>query len=179
MVHIRQMSPEELTRVEEIDVSESGHLVYYYSEGKIATRREAWHRRPRNTEVWRNYIERWKATLERGGVALGAFDAERLVGIAVLEYHLTESMAHLVALFVSKDYRRQSIAAKLTQEIIRLAKENGAGQLYVSATPSESAFSFYTSQGFVLAKQVHKELYALEPEDIHLIRKLSGADSRA
>jgi GNAT superfamily N-acetyltransferase len=97
----------------------------------------------------------------------------------VFEYHFTESMAHLVALFVSKDYRRQSIAAKLTQEIIRLAKENGAGQLYVSATPSESAISFYTSQGFVLAKQVHKELYALEPEDIHLIRKLSGADSRA
>jgi ribosomal protein S18 acetylase RimI-like enzyme len=124
MIHIRQMTPEELTRVEEIDVSESGHLVYYYSEGKIATRREAWHRRPRNTEVWRNYIERWKATL-------------------------------------------------------RLAKENGAGQLYVSATPSESAISFYSSQGFVLAKQVHKELYALEPEDIHLIRKLSGADSRA
>src|SRR6266700_2523669 len=151
MGSIRQMGPEELTRVEEIDVSESGHLVYHYSEGKIATKRETWHRGQRNTAAWGNYIERWKA---------------------VLEYHLTEGMAHLVALFVSKDSRRQGIAAQLTQETMRLAKATGAGQLYVSATPSASAIGFYLSQGFVLAKQVHKELYALEPEDIHLIRQL-------
>jgi len=172
MVSIRQMSPEELTWVEEIDVSESGYLVYYYREGKIATKREARHRGPRNAEAWGSYIERWKATLERAGVALGAFDGKRLVGIAVLEYHLTESMAHLVALFVSKDFRRQGVAARLTQEIMRLAKAQGADQLYVSATPSESAIGFYLSQGFALAKQVHKELYALEPEDIHLMRQL-------
>jgi GNAT superfamily N-acetyltransferase len=166
------MSPEELTGVEEIDVSESGYLLYYYREGKIATKREAWHRSPRNAEAWGSYIERWKATLERAGVALGAFDGKRLVGIAVLEYHLTESMAHLVALFVSKDSRRQGIAARLTQEVMRLAKAQGADQLYVSATPSESAVGFYLSQGFALAKQVHQELYALEPEDIHLVRQL-------
>jgi len=166
------MSSEELTGVEEIDVSESGYLVYYYREGKIATKREAWHRAPRNAEAWGSYIERWKAILERAGVALGAFDGKRLVGIAVLEDHLTESMAHLVALFVSKDYRRQGIASQLTQAIMRLAKAHGASQIYVSATPSESAIGFYLSQGFVLAQQVHQDLYALEPEDLHLIRQL-------
>ena len=172
MVSIRQMSPEELTLVEDIDVSESGHLFYHFIEGKIATKREAWHRSPRNAEAWGSYIERWKATLKRGGVALGAFDGKRLVGIAVLQYHLTEPMAHLVALFVSKDSRRQSIATQLMQEIMHLAKANGASQIYVSATPSESAIGFYRSQRFVLAQQVHKDLYALEPEDLHLIRQL-------
>ena len=39
MVSTRQMSPEELTGVEEIDVSESGYLVYYYREGKIEIQR--------------------------------------------------------------------------------------------------------------------------------------------
>jgi hypothetical protein len=87
MVSIRQMSPEELIGVEEIDVSESGYLVYYYREGKIATKREARHGGPRNAEAWGSYIERWKAPLERAGVALGAFEGKRLVGIAVLEYH--------------------------------------------------------------------------------------------
>src|SRR5215472_10679337 len=172
MVSIRQMSPEELTRIEEIDVSESGDLVYYYCEGKIATKRETWHRGLRNADAWESYLEQWKATLERAGVALGAFDDKRLVGIAVLEYHLTESMAHLVALFVSKDYRRQGIASQLMQEIMRLAKTHGASQIYVSATPSESAIGFYLSQRFVLAQQVHKDLYVLEPEDLHLIRLL-------
>ena len=172
MVSIRQMSSEELTWVEEIDVSESGHLLYHFIEGKIETKREAWHRGPRNAEAWGSYIERWKAILQRAGVALGAFDGKRLVGIAVLQYHLTERMAHLVALFVSKDSRRHGVAARLTQEVMRLAKAQGADQLYVSATPSESAIGFYLSQGFALAKQVHKELYALEPEDIHLLRQL-------
>jgi ribosomal protein S18 acetylase RimI-like enzyme len=81
-------------------------------------------------------------------------------------------MAHLVALFVSKDDRRQGIASHLTQEIMRLAKAHGASQIYVSATPSESAIGFYLSQRFVLAQQVHQDLYALEPEDLHLIRQL-------
>lgn len=172
MVRLKHMSPEELSRVEEIDVSESGHLLYHYREGKIETERQEWHRGYRNAAIWQNYIERWKAVLERGGVALGAFDGKRLVGMAVLEYHLTERMAHFVALFVSKDSRRQGIAARLTQEVMRLAKAQGADQLYVSATPSESAVGFYLSQGFALAKQVHQELYALEPEDIHLLRQL-------
>lgn len=172
MVRIKHMSPEELSRVEEIDVSESGHLLYHYREGKLETQRQEWHRGYRNAAIWQNYIERWKAVLERGGVALGAFDGTRLVGMAVLEDHLTERMAHLVALFVSKDFRRQGIAARLTQEVMQLAKAQGAAQLYVSATPSESAIGFYLSQGFALAKQVHKELYALEPEDIHLLRPL-------
>ena len=172
MVRLKPMSPAELSRVEEIDVSESGHLVYHYREGKIETKRQAWHRGHRDAAVWANYIKRWNAVLERGGVALGAFDGTRLVGIAVLEYHLTERMAHLVALFVSKDSRRHGVAAQLTQKVMRLAKAQGADQLYVSATPSESAIGFYLSQGFALAKQVHQELYALEPEDIHLLRQL-------
>lgn len=172
MVCFKPMSPAELSRVEEIDVTESGHLVYHYREGKLETKRQAWHRGHRDAAIWGNYIQRWKAVLERGGVALGAFDGQRLVGMAVLEYHLTEQMAHLVALFVSKDSRRHGVAAQLTQEVMRLAKAQGADQLYVSATPSESAIGFYLSQGFALAKQVHKELYALEPEDIHLLRQL-------
>ena len=60
---------------------------------------------------------------------------------------------------------------KITQALT-LVKAQGADQLYVSATPSESAIDFYLSQGFALAKQVHKDLYALEPEDIHLLRQL-------
>ncbi len=67
-----------------------------------------------------------------------------------------ESMAHLVALFVSKDDRRQGIASQLTQEIMRLAKAHGASQIYVLATPSESAIGFYLSQGLCLHSRYTK-----------------------
>ena len=78
----------------------------------------------------------------------------------------------MVSLHVSRDYRRRGIAAQLIQELIRLAQENGARRLYVSATPSESAVGFYMSEGFVPTKHVNKELFDLEPEDIHMMRAL-------
>lgn len=172
MIDLRQMSPEELSQVKEIDVSESGHLLYRYSEGKMVATSQAWQRFNRSAEIWKSYVEQWQAFLEQGGIAIGAFDGKRLVGIAVLRYHLTESMAQLAALFVGRTYRRQGIAARLVQEVIRLARANGERELSVSATPSESAIGLYMSQGFTLAKQVNKELYTLEPEDMHLIRTL-------
>jgi hypothetical protein len=41
--------------------------------------------------------------------------------------------------------------------------------VYVSATPSESAVGFYTSMGFTPTPDPIPELFALEPEDIHMI----------
>lgn len=172
MVNLRIITGEELARVEEIDVSESGASVYYSIEGKLALKQEVWQRPRRNAEEWQPYIEQWKTILEHGGTAIGAFKNRRLVGIAVIRYRLTASMAQLAALFVDSAHRRQGIAAALTQEIIRLARADGAHALYVSATPSESAVGFYTSQGFTLAKQANKTLYELEPEDIHMLLAL-------
>ena len=119
------------------------------------------------------HIERLLPVLENGGVMLGAFDEEGLlVGFAVLRYQLAEGTAQLDALFVSQGYRRQGIATRLTSRVARLARADGATDLYVSATPSESAVGFYLSQGFRLADEVNEALYALEPEDIHMIRRL-------
>jgi GNAT superfamily N-acetyltransferase len=81
-------------------------------------------------------------------------------------------MAQLAALFVDRAHRRQGIATALTDAGIRLARGDGAQELYVSATPSESAIGFYTSQGFILAQPVNTELYEREPDDIHLVRPL-------
>ena len=44
--------------------------------------------------------------------------------------------------------------------------------MYVSAVPSESAVGFYRSQGFTPTQEVDEELYALEPEDIHMTKTL-------
>jgi len=44
--------------------------------------------------------------------------------------------------------------------------------MYVSATPTGSAVGFYLSRGCELADPPHAELFALEPEDIHLVCEL-------
>jgi GNAT superfamily N-acetyltransferase len=166
------MAREELNRIAEIDVSESGDIRYKYGDGEIKATRKAWQRPQRSLAEWQHQVDDFVDAVEQGGVALGAFDGDLLVGLAVLRYKLTENMAQLAGLFVSKSHRRQGVAAQLTQEVIRLAQEDGARELYVSATPSESAVSFYKSQGFRLAEKVNRKLYALEPEDIHMTREL-------
>ena len=49
-----------------------------------------------------------------------------------------------------------------------LARSGGARQLYVSATPSESAVGFYRSRGFIPTVTPIPELLEHEPEDVHM-----------
>ncbi len=58
------------------------------------------------------------------------------------------------------------------REACDIARQAGSSQMYISSTPSASAVGFYLSQGCRLAEEVDPELYALEPEDIHLILDL-------
>ena len=173
MIAIRELAREELGRAQEIDVSESGRVIYRYAHGEMHSVAEEWHRPRWHATEWEDTIKKWTAQL-KWDVMLGAFAAERLVGIASLRYRLTDTTAQLVSLYISRHARRQGVATRLTREIIRLAKERGAHELYVSATPSESAVGFYLRQGFRPAAHVNKELYALEPEDIHMVRPVSG-----
>jgi hypothetical protein len=50
-----------------------------------------------------------------------------------------------------------------------VARERGARQLYISATPSENTVNFYLRLGCQVAEEPDPELLALEPEDIHLV----------
>lgn len=168
---LREMAVHELGRLVEIDVSEHGTVVYTFAGGQLSTTHETWYRPPWTAQSWRE--ESWITVLGVKGIRiLGAFDSERLAGMAVLRPQLTENMAQLAALFVSRDNRRRGIARMLLDQVCRLAREQGHDRLYVSATPSESAVGFYLSQGFQPTEQVHPELYALEPEDIHMIKPL-------
>ena len=175
MIEIRQLKATEVGRLAEIDRTEHVTLGYVYRDGKLEQEKVDWRvpRWPREGS-WgiEARIEGLMRILEEGGVMVGAFDGDLLVGIAGLRYDLTDTMAQLTTLFVSNGYRRQGIAAALAVEIIGLAREAGAQELYVSAMPSESAVGFYRSQGFRLAEKVNEELFALEPEDIHMIKAL-------
>jgi len=171
MVVVRQMKTDELSRAVEIDVSEGGDIVFKYIDGEILPERVVWHRPRWTAEEWKQTLDRWARKL-KWDIMLGAFDGDQLVGMASLRYRLKGDTALLVSLHVSREFRRRGFASQLTQEIIRLARESGARQLYVSATPSESAIGFYGSQGFYPTEQVDRELFELEPEDIHMIRAL-------
>ena len=110
--------------------------------------------------------------MDRGAVSYGAFDGERMAGIGVLLPTLRDGMAQLAFLHVSRPHRRAGIAAALMAELFRVASEHGAAAVYVSSAPTESAVGFYLRQGFLVADEPDPELLALEPEDIHMVKKL-------
>jgi GNAT superfamily N-acetyltransferase len=172
VVTIHRLAIDNLLGVYDIDMTESGDILYRVVDRHLETVSEDWRRPPRTKQRWDEMITRWRGILDGGGEAWGAFESGRMVAIAVLRYRLTEDMAELVALFVSRPYRRRGIARQLTQSVLREAKRAGATRIYVSATPSASAVGFYRSLGFGLVERVNAELYALEPEDVHMVRVL-------
>lgn len=169
MIEYREIALDRLLdHLSDIDVSEHGSVVYRWVGDDLRVEAQEWQRSPRTREDWA--AGSWKGVLDEEGVkAWGAFADGRCVGLTVYRPHLTADMAQLDALFVSRHFRRRGIARQLTALVIRQAAADGHSRLYVSATPSASAVRFYQSQGFVPTQQVHPELWALEPEDIHMI----------
>jgi GNAT superfamily N-acetyltransferase len=175
MLTIRKMPADDIQRIGEIDRSEHVTHAYKFEAGKLQRIEYDFHVPAWDAAEIAEHIQDWLPVLQQGGVLLGAFIDDHFAGFAIVGHKLFgEHHDHiqLVALYVSKPYRRQGAAQQLFAEASRLAKERGASYLYISATESNSAVGFYMHQGSVLAPQTDPELFALEPKDIHLVKKL-------
>jgi predicted N-acetyltransferase YhbS len=108
---------------------------------------------------------------ERGGTFYGAFHGETLIGVSVLESRFIgrgRDQLQLKFLHVSRRQRRSGVGCALFDRTVARARELGARRLYVSATPSENTVRFYLRRGCRVTDDVDPELFALEPEDIHM-----------
>jgi ribosomal protein S18 acetylase RimI-like enzyme len=137
-IRIQRLPATDVGRLAEIDRSEQVRVGYTYRDGGLRAEEVDWRVPPWSAEgdgphSLPTIIRFCAEHLEAGGVLLGALDGDRLAGVVLLRYRLTESMAQLAFLHVSREYRRQGIAAQLTEEMVRLARLDGARELYVSA----------------------------------------------
>ena len=78
-------------------------------------------------------------------------------------------LLQLVLLHVDRRYRDQGLGRQLFVRAEAGARARGAPGLYVSATPSRHTVSFYHGCGCRVLAEPDPELFAVEPEDIHLI----------
>lgn len=176
-ISITRMTPDELHRISELDRSEHVTIAYEIKDGTLVQVEVDWH-----VPTWfvdgddehslSEQMAFCHSHLDQGGVMLGAFRDDLLVGAAIVQPRLREDMAQLPFLHVSQGFRRQGIAKRLMREACTIARDVGARRMYISSIPSSSAVGFYLAQGCELAKEVDPDLYALEPEDIHLILDL-------
>lgn len=166
-ITIRRLADDELRLAQDIDVSEDGQSLFRSINGELTPEPREWHRPAWDAAEWEEKITTWAQVLG-WDVAIGAFDGATLIGMASLRYRLTETVAQLVSLHVSRAYRRYGVATRLLHELMRLARQDSARELYVSAAPTPSAIGFYTRLGFAPTTRVDQRLYDLEPEDIHM-----------
>ena len=60
----------------------------------------------------------------------------------------------------------------LAGRLERFAREQGDTMMVVSATPSANTVRFYLDRGFEPIAEPLPELYELEPEDVHMQKRL-------
>lgn len=173
---LRELTENEVSHVSDIDRTERVRVGYRVEDARLIRMDVSWDSSPWRTEgevhSVSQMIQFLYEVLDHKGTIWGAFVDACLVGIAAYRPHLTDTMDQLAFLHVSNGYRRQGIASRLFNEVEGLARQSGAQELYVSATPSQSAVGFYMSRGFMLTSKPHPELLELEPEDIHMIKRL-------
>ncbi len=172
MIEIRDMTVDELERLRELDVSEDGYVVLKWTGEEVVAEPDEWHRSRWSSEECSQRIDHLRDRLAKGDTAIGAFDGATLVGLAIFQPELSPGTSCFLGLWVSASHRRQGIATRLSRRVDDLARQHGAEWVYVSARPAEPAVRFYLSQGFAPTPEPNQEMYAIEPEDIHMIKEL-------
>ena len=110
--------------------------------------------------------------MRRDARAIGAFDGQALIGIVMVTPDIAPAMAQLAFLHVTATWRRKGVATLLFDAAKAEARRGGHTAFYVTATPTRSAVGFYRRNGFAPTDRVIPELFALEPEDIHMVMAL-------
>lgn len=118
------------------------------------------------------------AAFDEGAWFLGAWDGPVLAGVAILDTKPVASQAsalQLKFLHVSRPYRGTGVGVELFERARREAGVRGARTMYISATESEHTVRFYLARGCRVNPAPDPELFALEPEDIHLLVNTSDS----
>ncbi len=171
MISGRLLGRDDLKEIWSIDRSEVIDAVYHLEHGGLVLK-------PEHYEMqgwWQNEIENYTHVLEacfnRGGWFYGLFDDRRLIGVVVLDSRAigkNQDQLQLVFLHISCAYRNRGMGKQLFGLATGEARRRGARWLYISATPSERTVGFYLGLGCKVTAEPDQELFAQEPEDIHM-----------
>jgi predicted N-acetyltransferase YhbS len=174
---MRQLARAEVELLWAIDRSEVHHHVYEMRDGQLVRVPcyfdvPGWHSKTVERDTPRLYD-----SFDRGGLFLGMFDEDLIVGMAVMDSRrVAPNRLQLSSLFVSRAYRGRGVGTRLFEAVASAARDAGASELYVSSAPTENTVDFYLHRGCVLAPEPDPRLLALEPDDIHLVYPLRSTE---
>lgn len=108
--------------------------------------------------------------IDRGGITVGAFCNERLIGFCCVDGTVSGNSAkyaNLTMLFVDDNWKRNGIGKLLMQEARNHATKLGAEKIFISAIPSAETIAFYQSMGCVDATEI-VEVFVDSDDDRYL-----------
>lgn len=171
MITERKLRRDEIPLIWSIDRSETIENIYHLENGVLVLR-------PHHVEVpgWppgeaEKYTPILLECFDRDGWFLGAFDGAQLIAVNVLDSQRLgahKDQLQLKFLHVDRAHRNRGMATRLFELARAAARVSGARRLYISATPTENTVKFYLGLGCAVTREPDAELFALEPEDIHL-----------
>lgn len=167
----RQLHGDEIDQIWSIDRREVIDNLYKIDNGKLVLYPEHYDMQDWPPGEAQIYAPLLVDCYQRGGWFEGIFDEDRLVAVAILDSKFIgeqKDMLQLKFLHVSRDYRDQGLGRQLFEKAKAVAHQKGAKKLYISTTPSEHTINFYINLGCKVTPEPDLELFALEPEDIHL-----------
>ena len=162
---------QQLDRLWDIDRSEIIDTLYRLQDGKLQAYPDYYDVRGWDPHDRETYTPIHEACFDRGGAFFARFEGER----SSRQRRWTQSRAArsgsapAAVLYVSARKRGQGLGKQLFQLCLRQAAQEGAAGLYVSSIPNKSTVDFYLAQGCRLIERPDAELFAREPEDIHLV----------
>ncbi len=174
---VRTLQREEILQVWNIDRREVIDKLYYYQNGALALKPEYYDMQGWPPGEAEKYTPILLDCFDRGGWFYGLFDEGKLVAIAVLESKFIgkqKDQLQLKFMHVDRAYRNRGLGKQLFELAKVTARKRGARKMYISATPSENTIGFYLRLGCVVTNEPDPELFALEPDDIHLECDLSN-----
>jgi predicted N-acetyltransferase YhbS len=168
---IQVLTREQVENIWTFDRREVIDHVYYFEDGRLVLKPEHY-----DLQGWppgepEKYTPILYDCFDHGGTFYGAFEDSRLVGIAVLANNFigkNKDQLQLMFLHVSHSCRKTGLGRRLFEKAVEKARAMHARKLYISATPSENTVNFYRHLGCVVTQEIDPELFALEPDDIHL-----------
>jgi GNAT superfamily N-acetyltransferase len=174
-ISFRTLNPDDVLKFATIDRSEVIDGRYRVVEGELVCDPHhhvvtGWY--PSEIPDHINGIQR---AITNGGAAFGAWHEGSLVGITALVVDGVggdPTVLQLEPLQVSAPWRKQGIGKRLTSMVAGAARARRARFVYISSIPTRNTVDAYLRMGARLASPPDPELFAREPEDIHLVLPL-------
>lgn len=175
MISYRHLNLADVRKVAEIDRSELIDGIYTARDGNLTLHDKHIDVKGWNRSQVQGFVESITKAMADRGAAFGAFDGDRLVGIAGLRTGPVggdPNVMQLDPLHISAPFRNLGIGKRLVSMVSDRAKSLGAKALYISATPSRNTVDAYRKMGASVLTVPDPVLFALEPEDVHLLLPL-------